>query len=274
MKTDLDTKSLSTVPDIDAPLTPDEAHLLADCERTINAGLKVFYEVGRALLTISDLRLYRTSYATFEQYCKEKWHFSRQHAYRQINAWESYQIVAPSGVTPTSERQLRALGRLRPEQRPEAWKMASNEAVANGTEVTNQHVENAVQRLLPSPSRRSKSKKISLRLCVACRYSFSDEHHIKTRSSGGKHFETISLCPNHHRYAGLLQLMLDNDYEREEIEAYAHRHFDAPFNEKLLNKLLDHSYQFSSSLADSLGLFVDAMVELERDTEDRDHSNR
>jgi len=31
--------------------------LLSDCEKTIEAGLKVFYEVGRALLTIRDLKL-------------------------------------------------------------------------------------------------------------------------------------------------------------------------------------------------------------------------
>src|SRR5260370_19928229 len=67
-------------------LSKREKLLLADCEKTIDAGLRVFYEVGRALLTIQKLKLYRESHTTFEQYCRERWPITRQHAYRQIDA--------------------------------------------------------------------------------------------------------------------------------------------------------------------------------------------
>lgn len=134
--------------------------------------------------------------------------------------------------------------------------MATSEAKTNGAELTHLHVENAVQRLLGVQTQRSKIKKISLRLCVVCGYSFSDEHHVKPQSSGGKHFESITLCPNHHRYATLLQHMLDSDYKREDIDAFAHRHFDSAFNEKLLNELLDHSYHISSTLTGSFDLWL------------------
>lgn len=53
--------------------------------------------------------------------------------------------------------------------------------------------------------------------------------------------------------------MLDRDYARNDIDAYARRFFDTPFNEKLLTKLLDHSYQLSSTLTDSFDLFLDQM---------------
>ena len=62
--------------------------------------------------------------------------------------------------------------------------------------------------------------------------------------------------------------MIDAEYLREDIDAFAHQHFDSPFNEKLLNKLLDHSYHLSSTLTDSFNLLVDATsTELERENE-------
>jgi hypothetical protein len=67
----------------------------------------------------------------------------------------------------------------------------------------------------------------------------------------------MDMDDHHHRYATLLQHMLDRDYARNDIDAYARRFFDTPFNEKLLNKLLDHSYQLSSRLTDSFDLFLD-----------------
>ena len=254
---------------LNSRLTPEEEQLLASCEQTIEEKLKDFYDVGRALLTIQDRKLYRASYRTFAQYCRERWDFSRTHGYRNIHAWQSYQLVAHSEVAPTSERQLRPLDRLEPERWQEAWKTATSLATAEGTELTNRHVKKAVEEMLPVTNRRGKITKFSLRVCCVCQYHFSDEHHLKRQASGGKRFEAIPLYPNHHRYATLLQQMIDAEYSREDIEAFARQHFDLPFNEKLLNKLLDHSYHLSSTLTDSFSLLVDAASpDLEGDNQD------
>ena len=248
-------------------LSHREKLLLADCEKTIEAGLKVFYEVGRALLTIRDLKLYRESHTTFEQYCKERWHISRQHAYRQIWCWDTYQTIQRSDLAPAPERQLRELRKLPREKWVEGWETATKIATDSGSEITVNHVEQAVQRFLGQP-RRTQIKKISLRICHVCNYHFSDEHHIKPRSSGGRRFGTVSLCPNHHRFATLVQQMLDGDHQRNEIEEFANQHFDSDFNRKLLNKLLNDNYRVSGTLANSLDLLFDPQSD-DSPTEDR-----
>lgn len=43
-----------------------------------------FVEIGLALATIRDRRLYRAEFRTFEEYCRERWGFSRRRAYQLI----------------------------------------------------------------------------------------------------------------------------------------------------------------------------------------------
>ena len=81
---------------------------LAELEKTIARGKKTFVEVGLALAEIRDLRLYRREYSGFEEYCREKWGWTKQHAYRLIEA-------APV-VKSNRERLL-----LLTEPRPENW---------------------------------------------------------------------------------------------------------------------------------------------------------
>lgn len=267
MDNNLNQNGESNVAASECRLTPEEERLLAKCERTIEEKLRDFYEVGKALFTIKDLKLYRASFRTFGEYCRERWGFGRSHGYRQIHAWQSYQLIADTEGTPPNERQLRELDALEPGKWPAAWKTATGLANAEGAELTYKHVRKAVKRMAPAARRTGKVTKFSLRLCNVCRYSFSDEHHIKPQASGGKRFEVITLCPNHHRYATLLQQMLDSEYSREDIEAFAHRYFDAPFNEKLLNKLLDHSYDLSSTLSASFTFLVDGIA-IDREGDD------
>ena len=67
-------------------LSPNDARTLDKLEEVIDRGLKTFYEVGEALLMIRDNRLYRVTYATFEEYCQERWQMTRQHVNRLIGA--------------------------------------------------------------------------------------------------------------------------------------------------------------------------------------------
>lgn len=54
---------------------------------------------------------------------------------------------------------------------------------------------------------------------------------------GGK--IVLFLCPNHHRYANMLQIMIGDGGDRIEFaEKFAREHFDEQFNQKLLDNLI------------------------------------
>lgn len=67
-------------------------------------------------------RLYREQFATFEDYCRERWGMSRVHAHRLIESAEVIGNLLPIGNTvPANEAQARALTGLEPEQQRTAW---------------------------------------------------------------------------------------------------------------------------------------------------------
>jgi hypothetical protein len=90
-----------------------ESQRLEELEKTIARGKKTFVEVGLALAEIRDLRLYKREYSGFEEYCRKKWGWTKQHAYRLIEAAP----IAESNPRVTSERAARELGRAEPAQR-------------------------------------------------------------------------------------------------------------------------------------------------------------
>ena len=88
---------------------------LADCEARIEQGLATFIDVGTALLTIRDERLYRENHTTFESYCRARWDFTRAYAYRLIDAAQITRNLSPNRrQTPESEWQARPLVGLEP----------------------------------------------------------------------------------------------------------------------------------------------------------------
>lgn len=129
-------------------MTDDERDLLAVCEETIAAGLNTFMEVGQALATIRNKKLYHKGYggeyANFESYCREKWSISRQRAHQLIEATEIVDDLSTLVDKPTSETHIRPLAALPPEQRAEAWKEATE--TAPGGKVTAAHVQSVVDR--------------------------------------------------------------------------------------------------------------------------------
>lgn len=97
--------------------TAVEAEELARCETVIARGLKTFIEVGEALTTIRDSRLYRQSHPTFDAYCKERWGWTAGRARQLIGAAETATNVAIAGGTaPATESQARELAGLTPAQ--------------------------------------------------------------------------------------------------------------------------------------------------------------
>lgn len=135
---------------------------LAACETVIDHGLKIFHAVGMALITIREKRLYRGEFKTFEAYCEARWSFSDNYALRLMrgaevvnNLTESLpmgrELTAESlpigNVLPTSERQVRPLIALAPEQQRAAWQQAVETAPSG--KVTGAHVEQVAQQYRP-----------------------------------------------------------------------------------------------------------------------------
>ena len=104
------------------PLTAPEQGRLVELERVVDTGLGTFVEVGLALKEIRDSRLYRTQHATFENYCQQRWRFTRTHGHRLIVAAEVAGDLLPIGnKLLTCEAQVRELAPLSAERRREVW---------------------------------------------------------------------------------------------------------------------------------------------------------
>lgn len=133
----------------DLALTVNEQTELEKLETTISNGLQTFVEVGSALMTIRDQRLYRLAHSTFDDYCRDRWSISRIHAHRLIESAAVVGNLLPIGNTvPATESQARPLTALQPEQQREAWQQAVDTA-PNG-KVTAAHVESVVQQYKPA----------------------------------------------------------------------------------------------------------------------------
>jgi hypothetical protein len=109
-------------------LVAAEVSQLASCEAVIERGLQTFSEVGTALLTIRDERLYRATHGTFEEYCRERWSITRIHANRLVQAAEISENLKPIGFIPTHESQVRPLAGLKPENQRIIWEQAIEES--------------------------------------------------------------------------------------------------------------------------------------------------
>jgi hypothetical protein len=70
-----------------------EQQELLELESVIEKGLDIAISVGKALATIRDKKLYKEPYGTFEQYCEQRWGFTRQRGYQLIAAHKMSTIV-------------------------------------------------------------------------------------------------------------------------------------------------------------------------------------
>lgn len=103
-------------------LTPEEREALRELESVVERGLKAFHAMAAALSQIRKERLYRETHASFEEYCRDRWGITRARAYQLISAAEVSTRVDRAGLPhPENERQMRELGRLKPEEQIETW---------------------------------------------------------------------------------------------------------------------------------------------------------
>ena len=84
-------------------------------------GWRAFVDVGQALATIRDRRLYREGYRAFAAYCLAKWRYHRAHEYRLIR-----RMTAP--YRPTRLIPLRLAGRASRNHEPARCSGALKEA--------------------------------------------------------------------------------------------------------------------------------------------------
>jgi len=147
-------------------LTITEQASLEKLERTIEKGLASFYEVGSALLTIRNSKLYRGTHGTFEAYCLDKWGMGSSRARQLIDAAKRVEnIESVTNVTPASEAVTRPLASLPPEQQPEAWQRAVDTAPEG--KVTAAHVASVVKGMVPKDTKGPVTKEDSRNLSDA-----------------------------------------------------------------------------------------------------------
>ena len=91
-----------------------------------------WFEAGRALTQIRDQELWRGAYPGFDEYCVRRWQFGRSKVYYLMGAASVCDTLktVPGLPVPEFESQLRALVRLAPEKRIEAWQGAARRAGA------------------------------------------------------------------------------------------------------------------------------------------------
>jgi hypothetical protein len=128
-------------------LTAVEATNLDDLELVIEKGLAGFVEVGQALQRIRDGRLYREGFATFEDYCRERWSLSRSYAYQVIDGAKIAGTLSAIADTPgpANEAVARELTPLKdePEQVQQVWQETVQE---HGPKPTAGQVREVVKR--------------------------------------------------------------------------------------------------------------------------------
>ena len=101
-----------------APLAEVEKRRLSDCEAIIARGLDAVRGAGSALAAIRDDRLYRTTHATFEDYCRDRWGMTRRHIDRMIDHASVVAAVtdAASVSAESSNVGMRPIGLKHPEE--------------------------------------------------------------------------------------------------------------------------------------------------------------
>jgi hypothetical protein len=97
-------------------LTTEEKQELVKLENIIRTNRKSFEELVKALATIHARKLYRDKYNSFQEYCSEKWQFTRDYGYKLVQAYNTEQKLLEAGVAqsqiPKTENKRRTVAKL------------------------------------------------------------------------------------------------------------------------------------------------------------------
>ena len=127
-------------------LTDEEQSDRLHLERKVE---RAFYEAGRALKELRNRRLYRSTHKTFDEYCRDRFDYSRRKMDYLIAGSQVVDNLEMrtngSQILPTSERQVRPLTKLEPSQQREVWAEAVK--TAGGKIPSGRIVKDIVQRI-------------------------------------------------------------------------------------------------------------------------------
>jgi hypothetical protein len=122
------------LPDV-IPLSSAEKARFAELESVVQAHLETFLAVGKALAEIRSRRLYRQQFATFEDYCTQRWGFSAHHGARILRSIVVARHLLEGPADPkngdcplpenVSETLLRPLSSLEPSLQRSVWQLAN-----------------------------------------------------------------------------------------------------------------------------------------------------
>lgn len=167
---EIGTNPVTTV-QVSEELTQDEERERHRLELRVE---RAFYEAGVALRELRDKRLYRSTHRTFEEYCQDRFGYTRRRPYQLIEAAIVFENLCTNGtqnnnatnelctigtqnnslpvgkdILPTSERQVRDLINLEPDEQRLVWRQAVEQA---GNKVPNGRiVKGIVERLKEKP---------------------------------------------------------------------------------------------------------------------------
>lgn len=152
-KIGMETQTQVAAVEIFEELTPDEERERHRLEIRVDRALG---EGWSALKQLRDLRLYRSTHGTFEEYAKERFGYNRAHAYRLINAAAVLENLSPlerqeemspnwRQKMPVSESQCRELAKLPANKQPKAWEKVLS--VSGDKAPTAQIVKTVVERM-------------------------------------------------------------------------------------------------------------------------------
>jgi hypothetical protein len=119
-------KVAATIVDF-SELSPEEESERLHLERQVE---RSFYTAGLALKQLRDGRYYRSTHKTFEEYCQDRFSYTRRAVNYLIAGAEVVENLGTNGsqILPTSERQVRPMTSLEPPQQREVWQLAIIEA--------------------------------------------------------------------------------------------------------------------------------------------------
>ena len=169
------TSELAVIPI--APLTVEEESDRNHLERKVE---RAFYEAGMALMQLRDRRLYRSTHATFEDYCRDRFDYVRRRSYQLIDAAKIYNNLSEKCVQivhilPTREGQVRPMSQLNAEQQVLAWETAVEEA--GGKVPPGRIVKDVVQRI-----KDKERSPISLSVGEVCQIMAKDNPELRGKS--------------------------------------------------------------------------------------------
>lgn len=135
-----------------------EQDRLTLCESIIEKGLNTFVEVGNALFEIRNNKLYRGSFTTFENYCKDRWNLKRQRAYELMDAAavvntlseisdKNESEIQTTIVIPSKESHAAALSKVPENLRTEVWEKVLEKNQSTGKVITAKMIDNISKEL-------------------------------------------------------------------------------------------------------------------------------